>query len=91
MGVWIERIQMHGLLVGSGNDYPKVIFYNKDIDIKVGDFVLSSPASTLLPPNIPIGIIQSVGEEFKAKKTANILLSGKPQAIDWVKILKFEI
>ena len=91
VGVWLERIQMHGLLVGSGNDYPKVIFYNKDIDIKVGDFVLSSPASTLLPPNIPIGIIQSVDEEFKAKKTANILLLGKPQAIDWVQILKVEI
>ena len=91
VGIWIERIQSHGLLVGLGNDYPKVIFYNKDIDIKVGDFVLSSPASTLLPPNIPIGIIQSVDEEFKAKKTANILLLGKPQAIDWVQILKVEI
>ena len=91
VGVWVERIQMHGLLVGSGNDYPKVIFYNKDIDIKVGDFVLSSPASTLLPPNIPIGIIKSIDEEFKANKTANILLLGKPQAIDWVQILKVEI
>ncbi len=91
VGVWVERIQMHGLLVGSGNDYPKVIFYNKEIDIKVGDFVLSSPASTLLPPNIPIGIIQSVDEEVNAKKTANILLLGKPQAIDWVQILKVEI
>ncbi|MDC3170756.1 rod shape-determining protein MreC [Prochlorococcus sp. AH-716-E13] len=91
VGVWIERIQMHGLLVGSGNDYPKVIFYNKEVDVKVGDFVLSSPASTLLPPNIPIGIIQSVDEEIKAKKTANILLLGKPQAIDWVQILKVEM
>ena len=91
VGVWVERIQMHGLLVGSGNDYPKVIFYNKDIDIKVGDFVLSSPASTLLPPNIPIGIVQSVDEDLKAIKTANILLLGKPQAIDWVQILKVEI
>ncbi len=91
VGVWVERIQMHGLLVGSGNDSPKVIFYNKNIDLKVGDFVLSSPASTLLPPNIPIGIIQSVDEEFKAKKAADILLLAKPQAIDWVQILKVEI
>ena len=91
VGIWVERIQKHGLLVGLGNDYPKVIFYDRDIDIKVGDFVLSSPASTLLPPNIPIGIIQSVDEEFKVKKTANILLLGKPQAIDWVQILKVEI
>ena len=91
VGVWIERIESHGLLVGSGNDYPKVIFYNKDVDIKVGDFVLSSPASTLLPPNIPIGVIQSVDEKFKAQKTASILLLGKPHAIDWVQILKVEI
>jgi len=91
VGVWIERIQMHGLLVGSGNEYPKVIFYNKEVNVEVGDFVLSSPASTLLPPNIPIGVIQSVDEDLKVKKTANILLLAKPQAIDWVQILKFEI
>ena len=91
VGVWVERIQTHGLLVGVGNDYPKVIFYNKDVDIEVGDFVLSSPASTLLPPNTPIGIIQSIDEKSKPQKTANILLLGKPQAIDWVQILKLEI
>ncbi len=91
VGVWIERIQTHGLLVGLGNDYPKVIFYNKDVDIKVGDFVLSSPASTLLPPNTPIGIVKSVDEEIISQKTANIMLSGNPQAIDWVQILKVKI
>ncbi len=91
VGIWVERIQSHGLLVGLGNDYPKVIFYNKDVDIDVGDFVLSSPASTLLPPNIPIGIIQSVDSELNAQKTANLLLLGKPQAIDWVQILKVKI
>jgi len=91
VGVWVERIQMHGLLVGIGNNYPKAIFYNKDIDIKVGDFVLSSPASTLLPPNIPIGIIQSVDGDLREKTTANIVLVGKPQAIDWVQIIKVEI
>ena len=91
VGIWVERIQSHGLLVGLGHDYPKVIFYNKEVDVKVGDFVLSSPASTLLPPNIPIGIIQSVDEELRAQKTASLLLFGKPQAIDWVQILKVEI
>ena len=91
VGIWVERIKSHGLLVGIGNDYPKVIFYNKDVDIEVGDFVLSSPASTLLPPNIPIGIIQSVDEELKTQKTANLMLLGNPQAIDWVQILKVKI
>jgi len=91
LGVWVDRIQSNGLLVGLGDDYPKLIVYSKNADIKVGDFVSSSPASTLLPPNIPIGIIHSIDEPFKAKKTAKILLLAKPQVIDWVQILKVNI
>ena len=91
LGVWVDRIQINGLLVGLGNDYPSLILYSKDADIKVGDFVSSSPASTLLPPNIPIGIVQSVDEPFKAKKTAKISLLAKPHVIDWVQILKVKI
>ena len=91
VGVWVERIQTQGLLVGSGNDYPKLIFYSRDVDIKVGDFILSSPASTLLPPNIPIGIIHSIDEDLRSRRTANVYLLGQPQAIDWVQILKVKI
>ena len=74
LGVWVDRIQISGLLVGSGDDHPNLIIYSKDADIKVGDFVSSSPASTLLPPNIPIGIIKSVEEPFQAKTMAKVLL-----------------
>ena len=91
VGVWLDRIQISGLLVGLGDDYPKLILYSKDADIKVGDFVSSSPASTLLPPNIPIGIVKHINEPFKGKKTAKILLLAKPYAIDWVQILKVKI
>ena len=91
LGVWVDRIQINGLLVGLGNDHPSLILYSKDADIKVGDFISSSPASTLLPPNIPIGIVQSVDEPFQAKKTAKISLLAKPQVIDWVQILKVNI
>ena len=88
VGVWVDRLQINGLLVGSGNDYPNLILYSKDADVKVGDFVSSSPASTLLPPNIPIGIIQSVDEQLTDKKIVKILLLAKPHLIDWVQILK---
>jgi len=91
LGVWVDRIQINGLLVGLGDDYPSLILYSKDADIKVGDYISSSPASTLLPPNIPIGIVQSIDEPFKAKKTAKISLLAKPQVIDWVQILKVNI
>ena len=91
VGVWVNRIEMNGLLIGTGNDYSTLILYSKDADIKVGDIVSSSPASTLLPPNIPIGIVQSVDTSLKSKKTAKISLLAKPQAIDWVQILKVRI
>ena len=91
LGVWVDRIQINGLLVGSGDDHPNLIIYSKDADIKVGDFVSSSPASTLLPPNIPIGIVKSVEEPFKAKKMAKIILLAKPHVIDWVQILKVKL
>ena len=91
VGVWVERVKSNGLLVGLGNDYPKLIFYRKDVDIKVGDSVLTSSASTLLPPNIPIGVIKSIDEDLQSKKTADVFLLGKPQAIDWVQILKVKI
>ena len=91
LGVWVDRSQINGLLVGSGDDNPSLILYSKDADIKVGDFVSSSPASTLLPPNIPIGIVQSIDETLQSKKTAKISLLAKPHLIDWVQILKLNI
>ena len=87
----MDRIQINGLLVGLGDDYPSLILYSKDADIKVGDFVSSSPASSLLPPNIPIGIVQSIDETSQSKKTAKISLFAKPHVIDWVQILKLNI
>ena len=91
LAVWVDRSQINGLLVGLGDDHPSLILYSKDADIKVGDFVSSSPASTLLPPNIPIGIVQSIDETLRSKKTARILLLAQPQVIDWVQILKVSI
>jgi len=91
LGVWVDRSQTNGVLVGSGDDNPILILYSKDADIKVGDFVSSSPASSLLPPNIPIGIVQSIDKTLQSKKTAKISLLAKPHLIDWVQILKVNI
>ena len=91
VGVWVDRLQINGLLVGLGDDSPSLILYSKNAQIKVGDFVSSSPASTLLPPNIPIGIVQSIEKSFRTKKTVKISLLAKPHLIDWVQILKVKI
>ena len=88
VGVWLDRVQINGLLVGLGDDNPRLIIYSKDSDVQVGDFLSSSPASTLLPPNVPIGIVISLDEPIQGQKTAQVSLLAKPQAIDWVQILK---
>ena len=91
VGVWVDRIQLNGLLVGVGDDYPSLILYTKNPDIKVGDFISSSPSSTLLPPNISIGIVKSLDKRLKGQTTAKISLLAKPQVIDWVQIYKVNI
>ena len=87
VGVWNQKANLHGLLIGVGTNTPKLIFYSKNVDIQIGDYILSSPASTILPPNIPIGIIQSIDNESKPNTIATVQLTAKPEAIDWVQIL----
>ncbi len=88
LGVWNQRANLHGLLIGVGTNTPKVIFYSKNDEIQIGDYILSSPASTILPPNIPIGIIQSIDNKSKLNLIATIQLTAKPEAIDWVQIFR---
>ena len=72
VGVWNQRANLHGLLIGVGTKTPKLIFYSKNADIQIGDYILSSPASTILPPNIPVGIIQSLDNESKPNTIATV-------------------
>ena len=90
VGVWNQRSNIHGLLVGQGTNSPQLIFYSKELDVQVGDFVFSSPASTLLPPNIPIGIIESLDKDSQSTLIAVVQLVARPEAIDWVQVLKIQ-
>ena len=88
VGVWNQRANLHGLLIGVGTKTPKLFFYSKNADVQIGDYILSSPASTILPPNIPIGIIQSIDNESKPNTIASVQLTAKTEAIDWVQIFR---
>ena len=90
VGAWNQRANLNGLLIGVGTKNPKLIFYSKNVEIQIGDYILSSPASTLLPPNIPIGIIQSIDNESKPNTIATVQLTAKPEAIDWVQIIRMK-
>ena len=87
IGVWIDRINRHGILTGMGTNRPKLIFLNKNSLAKVGDIVTTSSASTLLPPNLLIGIVQFVDEKALPSPYAIVQLTASPEAIDWVQVL----
>ena len=88
VGAWIDRIKRHGILTGMGTNRPKLIFLNKNSLAQIGDAVTTSPASTLLPPHLTIGIVQYVDEKALPSPYAIVQLTASPEAIDWVQILK---
>ena len=88
IGAWINRTKRHGILTGMGTNRPKLIFLNKESLAKIGDKVTTSPASTLLPPNLVIGIVQFVDEKALPSPFAIVQLTASPEAIDWVQVLK---
>ena len=54
--------------------------------MRAGDLVSTSPASTLMPPNVPVGVIQSVDERAVPAPKAVVQLIAAPEAIDWVQV-----
>ena len=88
VGVWVPRIKKHGVLTGMGTNRPKLIFLNKNTLAAIGDPVITSPASTLLPPNLTIGIIKFIDETALPSPYAIVQLTAYPEAIDWVQVLR---
>ena len=86
IGVWLPRTQQHGLLVGLGTARPQLQFLDKDIQARPGDLVSTSPASTLLPPNLPVAVVQSLNARSVPAPTALVQLIAPPDAIDWVQV-----
>ena len=87
VGVWVGREQRHGLLVGLGTPRPRLQFLEKDTGVRPGDLVTTSPASTLLPPNVVVGVVQSVNETLVPAPDAVVQLSAPIDAVDWVYVV----
>jgi len=87
VGVWVARNQRQALLAGVGGPRPLVRFLEKDPQVRPGDLVVTSPASTLVPPNLPVGVIRKVDERADPAPEAVVQLSAPLAAIDWVQVL----
>ena len=88
VAVWISRNQQHGMLIGNGTNRPELIFLNSEPKVLPGDLVSTSPSSSLMPPNLPVGVIQSLDEQALPAPRASVQLLAAPEAIDWVQVQK---
>jgi rod shape-determining protein MreC len=86
IGVWLPRTRQHGLLAGLGTARPQLQFLDKEVQVRLGDLVSTSPASTLLPPNLPVAVVQSINLRGVPAPTALVQLIAPPDAIDWVQV-----
>ncbi len=86
VGVWVGRTQHHGLLTGTGTGRPVLRFLEKDPQARPGDVVVTSPASTLVPPNLPVGVIQTLDATADPAPEAVVQLIAPLSAVDWVQV-----
>jgi rod shape-determining protein MreC len=49
--------------------------------------IFTSPASTLVPPNLPVGVIQRINLDADPAPEALVQLSAPADAVDWVQVL----
>ncbi len=87
VGVWVGRSRNHGLLSGIGTARPLLRFLEKDPDVRPGDVIFTSPASTLVPPNLPVGVIQRINADADPAPEALVQLSAPADSVDWVQVL----
>jgi rod shape-determining protein MreC len=87
LGVWVGRTQQHALLQGVGSPRPRLEFLEKDPGVRPGDVVSTSPASTLLPPNIVVGVVQSINDRAVPAPDGVVQLSAPVDAVDWVQVV----
>lgn len=88
VGVWVGRTRHQGLLSGVGSARPLLRFLDKDPEARPGDVVVTSPASTLVPPNLPVGVIQTVDANADPAPVAVVQLIAPVQAVDWVQVYR---
>ncbi|WP_320666797.1 rod shape-determining protein MreC [Prochlorococcus sp. MIT 1307] len=86
VGVWVSRTKSHGILLGMGTNRPQLTFLDKAPMVIEGDVVSTSPASTILPPNLPVGVIQVLDKKALPAPQASVQLLAAPEAIDWVQV-----
>ncbi|PSO49481.1 MAG: rod shape-determining protein MreC [Cyanobacteria bacterium SW_9_44_58] len=90
VGVMISRSRDMGFIRGQGERQVVMQFFEKLPDVQVGDAVITSPASRLFPPGIPVGTVTSLQSGESPAPEATIELNVPMQELEWVSVQCYE-
>ncbi|MCS7030724.1 MAG: rod shape-determining protein MreC [Gloeomargarita sp. SKYG116] len=84
VGVMVNRSRAMGVLVGQGTGQAVVEFFDKNPDVKPGDSLVTSPFSTIFPPGIPVGKVESIDWRAMPAPRATVQLNAPIERLEWV-------
>lgn len=59
----VQRSRAKGIVEGNGGDLLEMRHIDQDIDIQIGDLVVTSGESNMFPKGLPIGIVEEIVED----------------------------
>ncbi len=86
IGVTVSRNRRMGILRGQIGNRAVIEFYEKDPDVRPGDIVVTSSLSSLFPPGLLIGRIESVDLTKTSTPQAIVKLSAPVGDVEWVTV-----
>lgn len=89
VGVMISRSRDMGFIRGQGDRQVVIQFFEKLPDVQVGDTVITSPASRLFPPGIPVGKVTSLQLNQSPAPEATIQLNVPMENLEWVSVQSY--
>jgi len=90
VGVMISRSRDMGFIRGQGNQKVVMQFFEKLPDVKVGDAVMTSPASQLFPQGISVGKVTSLQLNQSPAPEVTIQLNVPIEELEWVFVQSYQ-
>lgn len=85
IGVTVSRSRATGILRGQAGQQPVLEFFEKDPDVRPGDVVVTSSLSSLFPPDLTVGRVQTLNLAGTTPQ-ATINPSAPISNIEWVTV-----
>lgn len=86
VGVMVSRTRNQGYIRGQGSQQAVMRFFDKTPDVRPGDVISTSSNSTLFPPGLPIGVIESVQMKASPSPQAIIRITAPINRLEWVSV-----